>query len=204
MRKILFFDTETTGVPKDYKASYTDVDNWPRVISLAWMLVDEDGNIIRQSYELVKPDGWVMPTEKFWLDNGYTQETNMEKGLPIEQLLDAFYEAKMEADFLAAHNLNFDHRIVWAEFIRAGREPRSGMTKICTMMKSTNVCKIPAANGRGFKWPKLEELHRHLFGCDFGNAHDASSDVVACMECFFELTRMGVINLDSYAKTEAL
>ncbi|HRS66746.1 MAG TPA: 3'-5' exonuclease, partial [Spirochaetia bacterium] len=106
MRKILFFDTETTGVPKDYKASYTDVDNWPRVISLAWMLVDEDGNIIRQSYELVKPDGWVMPTEKFWLDNGYTQETNMEKGLPIEQLLDAFYEAKMEADFLAAHNLN--------------------------------------------------------------------------------------------------
>lgn len=33
--KILFIDSESTGLPKQYNASYEDVDNWPRVISLA-------------------------------------------------------------------------------------------------------------------------------------------------------------------------
>lgn len=27
---ILFFDTETTGVPKNYKAPVTDLENWHR------------------------------------------------------------------------------------------------------------------------------------------------------------------------------
>jgi hypothetical protein len=32
--KYLFFDTETTGVPKDYKAPSSDTDNWPRLQEL--------------------------------------------------------------------------------------------------------------------------------------------------------------------------
>lgn len=43
---LLFFDCETTGVPKNYQASYEDVDNWPRVISLAWILTSPDGTVI--------------------------------------------------------------------------------------------------------------------------------------------------------------
>ncbi len=35
--KYLFFDTETTGVPKDYKAPSSDTDNWPRMVQLASM-----------------------------------------------------------------------------------------------------------------------------------------------------------------------
>lgn len=37
----LFFDTETTGLPKEYRARTEDVDNWPRVVQLAWALYDE-------------------------------------------------------------------------------------------------------------------------------------------------------------------
>ncbi len=30
----LFFDTETTGLPKNWKASLTDLNNWPRLSEL--------------------------------------------------------------------------------------------------------------------------------------------------------------------------
>jgi hypothetical protein len=33
----LFFDTETTGLPKNYKAPVTDLNNWPRLVQLAWL-----------------------------------------------------------------------------------------------------------------------------------------------------------------------
>lgn len=199
--KFLFFDTETNGLPKAYNASYEDVDNWPRVLSIAWCLADIDGNIHDQQYHLIKPDGWQVPTEKFWIENGYTQEKSLAEGVPIAAALEAFMAAKLQADCLVAHNLNFDHRIVWAEFIRKGTPPRSGMMKICTMMKTTSYCKVPHANGRGgYKWPTLDELHNKVFGKSFENAHDALADVLAMKACFYELLKQGVISI---AKPEA-
>lgn len=192
---LLFFDCETTGLPKDYKASYTDVDNWPRVISLAWILAKDDGEIIRKKHCLIRPDGWQMPTEKFWIDNGFSHEKSMAEGLDINDVIDEFRFDKHQADALVGHNLSFDHRIVWAEHIRCSREPRSGMPKICTMMSSTNVCKIPKAKGYGYKWPKLEELYSFLFKKGFDNAHDALADVEATAECFFELVKRGHITM---------
>ena len=63
------------------------------------------------------------------------------------------------------------------------------------MMKSTSYCKLPGKNGKGFKWPKLEELYQVLFGKQMENAHDALADVMACKECFFELIKLGIITL---------
>ena len=40
----IFFDTETTGVPRDYKAPTTDTQNWPRLVQLGWILMDSEGN----------------------------------------------------------------------------------------------------------------------------------------------------------------
>lgn len=196
MAKILFFDTETTGTPKDYKASYEDVDNWPRITQIAWLLCDETGAVLSQYQSLVFPDGWEVPTEEFFINNNMSTERCAEEGFPIDGILEQFMAAKMEADFLAAHNLNFDHRVLWAEFIRAGMEPRRGMNKICTMMKSTSVCKLPSPTGRGFKWPKLEELYRFLFNKEMEGAHDAMADITATKDCFFELVNRGVISLE--------
>lgn len=47
-----------------------------------------------------------------------------------------------------------------------------------------------------FKWPKLIELHRKLFGTGFDDAHDALADVKACGKCFFEMKRRGIIKLE--------
>ena len=41
----LVFDTETTGLPKQYNAPLTDFDNWPRLVQLAWQLHDDKGQL---------------------------------------------------------------------------------------------------------------------------------------------------------------
>ena len=36
----LIFDTETTGAPKNWKAPVSDVDNWRRLVQIAWLQYD--------------------------------------------------------------------------------------------------------------------------------------------------------------------
>ncbi len=196
---LLFFDCETNGKPVAYGKSYTDLDNWPRVAQLAWILSDREGKIIDLQQWLIKPDGWAIPKEDFFINNGMTTERNHLYGHPIAPVLEAFLQAKYQADVLVAHNLSFDHPIVWAEIIRSGRQPRSGMLKVCTMKASTKFCNLPGK--RGPKWPTLQELHMTLFGKPFDGAHDAAADITATKDCFFELVRRGVIPMP--APTEA-
>lgn len=198
--KFLIFDCETTGKPKSYNASYEEVDNWPRVTQLAWVLCDDTGAIIASRQNLIFPDCWVIPDEPFFVENNMSTQRCIDEGKLIKEELEHFYAAKMQADVLVAHNLNFDHRIVWSEFIRAGMEPRRGMAKFCTMQKSTNYCKLPGK--RGYKWPTLTELHNVLFERDFEGAHDAIGDVVACKNCFFELIRIGAVDMPEPAPAE--
>lgn len=202
--KLLFFDCETNGLPKDYKASYTDLNNWPRVTSIAWILAAETGEMFACDHFLIRPDGWEIPKEKFWIDQGFSTERSLQEGTPIGHVLELFTAAKMRADVLVAHNLNFDHRIVWAEIIRSGRQPRSGMAKICTMISSTSYCRLPQPNGRkGIKWPSLAELYQKLFDQPFEGAHDAKADIMATAKCFYELVRLGVIRMPVIERQEA-
>lgn len=191
----LFFDTETTGVPKNYKASPTDVENWPRIIQLAWAYFDQDGSLIAKSCDLIYPNGWEIPEEKFWIDNGYSTEESKIKGVPIDKVLFRFLSVLDQCKYLIAHNLNFDKPIVQAEMIRLKMKSENRPSQFCTMMSTTNICKIPHSNGRGMKWPKLEELHRHLFKAEFEGAHDALNDVMATAKCFFELKSRNLISL---------
>lgn len=32
-----FFDTETTGIPKNWEAPVTDLSNWPRMVQIAYL-----------------------------------------------------------------------------------------------------------------------------------------------------------------------
>ena len=51
----LIFDTETTGLPKNWKAPITDTNNWPRCVQIAWQLHDELGELIEAQNYLIKP-----------------------------------------------------------------------------------------------------------------------------------------------------
>ena len=40
--KYLIFDASPIGKPKDYKAPFTDTFNWPRLIHLSWITLNDE------------------------------------------------------------------------------------------------------------------------------------------------------------------
>lgn len=205
--KILFFDTETTGLPKNWRAPMSDLNNWPDVIQLAWVVTDRDGNVLRRQKHMIKPDGWKVPVEKFWIDNGYSTEGCERDGIPMMYALDIFNSDLFTANVLVSHNMDYDYNVLGAEMLRRGNKVTlAALTRICTKVASTAYCKIPQTSGwgRGYKWPTLTELHTHLFGTGFDGAHDALADVIACKNSFFELVNRGVIKLPNVATESVL
>ena len=57
----LFFDTETTGLPKNWRAPVADLNNWPRLVQLAYLYCDGDGNTLLSGDYIIKPDGFLIP-----------------------------------------------------------------------------------------------------------------------------------------------
>ena len=192
----LFFDTETTGVPKNYQAPITDLNNWPRLVQLAWILCDENGNQRASYNQIIKPNGFNIPTDASNIHK-ITTEIALTKGVGLEDVLMRFVEVAQSADIIIGHNVDFDIKIVGAELLRIGNNFKVGnKPSICTMLESVNYCAIPSERDWGdpYKWPKLQELHKKLFGCEFANAHDAMTDIYATKQCFFELVRRDIIS----------
>ena len=42
----LVYDTETTGLPKNWNAPITDSDNWPRMVQISWQVHDIKGDLV--------------------------------------------------------------------------------------------------------------------------------------------------------------
>ncbi|MDP1621534.1 MAG: 3'-5' exonuclease [Bacteroidales bacterium] len=187
----LFFDTETTGLPRNWKAPVTDLNNWPRLVQLAFLFYDGKGNKISGGDHIIKPDGYSIPADVARI-HGISNERAVREGKPIAGVLMDFQALINEAEVLVAHNMSFDEKIAGAEFLRAGmKNPIPSKTKICTMQSTTNFCAI---NGPyGYKWPKLSELHYKLFRTGFDEAHNAAVDINATAKCFWELMRIGKI-----------
>lgn len=187
----LFFDTETTGLPKRWNAPVTDLDNWPRLVQLAWIECDDQGQILYSRDVIIRPVGFTIPSEVSQL-HGITTKIAQEKGRPLEEVMEEFAGKVDKATVLVGHNISFDECIVGAEFERLRMMTTLFLKpKYCTMKSSADYCKLPGK--KGFKSPRLSELHQILFGVGFDNAHNALADVEATVRCFWELKKRGVI-----------
>ncbi len=187
----LIFDTETTGLPKSWNAPITDTDNWPRCIQIAWQLHDNMGNLIENNDFLIKPDGFNIPYDAERI-HGISTELADEQGIDLDKGLQLFNEALKKTTFIVGQNVGFDINIMGCEFHRLGVE--NNLTDLplldtCTE-KTALMCQIPGGRGGKFKLPTLTELHNHLFGVGFGEAHNATADVEATTRCFLELIRL--------------
>jgi len=187
----LFFDTETTGLPRNWKAPVSDLNNWPRLVQLAFLYYDGNGNKISGGDFIIKPEGFTIPTDASRI-HGISTERAIREGQSIKTVLQNFQSLIGQASYLVAHNMSFDEKIVGAEFLRNGMQNSiQSKNKICTMERTTNFCAI---NGPyGYKWPKLPELHYKLFRTGFEETHNAAVDITATAKCFWELKRLGKI-----------
>jgi len=190
----LIYDTETTGLPRNYEAPVTDLDNWPRLVQLAWQLHDDKGKLIHAANHIVKPDGFTIPFNSEKIHGIYTEKA-LKDGVDLKNVLSEFEEDLLKADYVVGHNIDFDINIAGAEFLRMEMPNHLNEKNIIdTKTSSVDYCAIPGGRGGGFKWPKLSELYEKLFETSFKDAHNAAADVIATTRCFLELVRIGVID----------
>jgi DNA polymerase III epsilon subunit-like protein len=189
----LFFDTETTGIPGNWKAPLSDLDNWPRLVQIAWVQYDDNEKKILEQDYIIKPEGFSIPDDASRV-HGITTERAEKEGVELKKVLEEFSQLIDASGYLVAHNMAFDEKIVGAEFLRLNmRNSLFKSERFCTMKASTAFCELPGPYG--YKWPKLSELHIKLFSDEFEEAHNASVDIKACAKCFWELKQRGIIKI---------
>ncbi len=189
----LIFDTETTGLPKNFDAPHTDLENWPRLVQIAWQLHDSKGKLLSADNLIVKPEGFTIPynAEKV---HGISTEIALAQGHDLKKVLQKFATDIQKADLLIGHNIEFDLNIMGAEFIRTEVKSQLWDTEtLCTKLSTVDFVAIPGGKGGGYKWATLTELHQKLFGKGFDDAHDAAYDVEATARCFFGILAKKIV-----------
>lgn len=173
---IIYFDTETTGLTPG------------RIIQLSYV-IDNDGELTAKNFffavEYVPPEVVAI--------HGFSAEklAVLSNGKTFSDCIDEIDNDFKKADVIVAHNVNFDVKFLEAEFSYQDRIFKYNET-LDTMKYFCNVCKLPRANHKGYKYPKLVELTEFLdiYPYDitretinlFKNAssfHDARYDTVA-------------------------
>jgi DNA polymerase-3 subunit epsilon len=188
----LIIDCETTGLPRNWKAPISNLENWPRVVQIAWALYDRDDRHLESLTHLIRPDGFAIPDEAHRV-HGINTARAMAEGKKLATVLNDLSEATGRSQVIVAHNIRFDESVISAEYLRLNAKPPfAGKRRICTMAGATDFCRIQGPYG--YKWPTLSQLHWELFRSGYEEAHDAGADVAACAKCFFELKRRQVLS----------
>lgn len=187
MKTILFFDTETTGLPAWKEPSGSDKQ--PHLVQLAAILCNADTREVISTIDvIIKPDGWEIPRETIDV-HGITNEMALKVGIPEKEALELFLELRGDADRVA-YNKTFDQRIIRITTKRYSTEEVIDKWAIkddfhCAMIMAKPIVKCPAKTKGKFKNPKLQEAHQHFFGDQFDGAHSAMADTQACMRVYW-------------------
>ncbi|MBD74032.1 MAG: hypothetical protein CMM96_00860 [Rickettsiales bacterium] len=188
----LSFDTETTGIPKNFKISPNNSNtfNWDdaRVIEIAWIISDKYGNVIKENNYIIKPTGTFNISENNKKIHGYSQDYILNNGRNIKEILTMMIDDidKFNVNKFVAHNFDFDKNVILSEIFRMDDLTYKNIfTKphYCTMKEGTNITKLQ--NRYGYKRPKLSELCKYYnIQFDENYAHNALYDTTKTLECY--------------------
>lgn len=194
---ILFFDTETTGLPR--KAGST-LESQPHVVQLAASLYDDSRRPVMEISTMVQlQDGVVMPDIPFNV-HGISAEMARTYGLPVKTACALLSFMAIRADRMVAHNAQYDLQLLGFMAERIGVSPPipKALT-FCTCDAATPILNLPPTEkmkAAGFLKPKrakLEECYRHFFDEELSGAHDALVDTRGCARVYYHMLDKGFI-----------
>ena len=187
----LLFKVNTTGLPRKYNAPAGDVNNWPRVVQLAWIVIDKRGNSIESTDFIIKPEGYTIPYNAAKI-HGISNQIALDNGVYLQSVLNIFNDLLYTTKHAVAYNLSFDEKVLTAEYIRKNiTTTLPYKKKISLMSVATDLCQIQGPYG--FKFPRLSELYQKLFQQPYSITNDALMDLKATEKCFREMQRRNLI-----------
>jgi DNA polymerase III epsilon subunit-like protein len=187
-----------------------------RIVSIAWSFIPTFNKStlpeqpIQSAIRFPPPEILDIPTSHI---HGITYEMAKQQGIPFADILEdndnrnsygnsnncgGLENAILNAEYIIAHNVMFDVHILLNELWRLGNDSAIACIAhinkllamgrcICSGELGRGICKIPYKNSKRYKMPKLVELYRHFFECEFEGQHSADGDVRALLYC---LSRM--------------
>lgn len=190
---ILFFDTETSGlVQRDLTH---DHPAQPDLVQLGLVLCDDDGTERACAELVVQQNERQVPAAAVAV-HGIDAAISDRVGFRLVTVVSIFYAFRAHAQRIAAHNLDFDERVLATASFRSGRPPGSPgiVERSCTAEMAEPILRLPPtarmkATGMSdkFKKPTLDECHRYYFGAPVERAHSALADARACSRVYFAL-----------------
>jgi DNA polymerase-3 subunit epsilon len=193
MNTLLFYDTETTGLPL-YSEPSTD-PRQPHITQIAAELCNaETGETLAAMNLLIKPTDWTIPDDIATL-TGITTEKAQAFGVPIEDALRLFFSMWQHCTLRVAHNQPFDARIVRIAMLldwvceESFAEQWKSAPAFCTQAKSTKIVNTAREPGCKLKTANLREAYKHFTGLELINAHNAAADVAACKAVYFGIQK---------------
>jgi len=177
---ILFVDTETTGL----KA--------PTMVSIAWILTYDTGEILQEEHHIIRPNGWTIPVEASNI-HGITTDAAMDIGKPLSYVMDLFTRDFMRAGVIVAHNMVFDLNVIDRALISLGRTPLSqtGRKFLCTMRYAQRSGPCTKFN--------LNNLYMYAFNSSPPYPlHDALGDTLTLKDIVFKLWKYRDLLAASY------
>jgi DNA polymerase III epsilon subunit-like protein len=203
--KILVFDTETTGKIDKY-ADLSETEKQPYIVQFSYVMYDTDKNNLLMNDNIIKiPKDIVIPDECINI-HGITQEKCQKEGIILYKVLSNFFVNVKQADYMIGHNLEFDVKMLIIEFHRLKEESgddeaydriidyfekgkQFSSKCFCTMKNTADICKLenPNKKSKEYKYPRLGELHKHLFSYEPKNLHNSLFDVIITLRCFYKM-----------------
>lgn len=203
--RILVFDTETTGLPKYRNASVSDSDAWPYIVQWSWLVFDVDTqSIVNVHDHIIKLPPSIRIPEESTAIHGITNDMMRTKGKLFKYALTNFIADYERCDYIVAHNIEFDRKMVEAECFRHHLPvnyvwSRKRVKEYCTMKRTKSLCGMKGILRYGenkgqqyIRYPKLIELHQTLFDTNtnktpLNHLHNSLMDILVCFRCFYVL-----------------
>ncbi|MBW4891632.1 3'-5' exonuclease [Mucilaginibacter sp. HMF5004] len=195
---LLFIDTETSGLPKNWNLPYSDDKNWPHAVQISWIIYTSDQVEVKREDHYIKDDDFEINNEAFKI-HGITRSFLNMHGVYRKDVLSSLADdLNKYQPLVVGHFVELDFHITGADFYRTGiSQPMDSLQMYCTMLGTTNFLRNPQT-----RYLKLNQLYSLLFNRQLSNHHNAMVDALATAECFFELVRMGSIDDDKIARQQ--
>lgn len=178
--RALIFDTETTDL---LSPSAAPLKLQPHIMEFFGHIVEDDGTVIEELEFRCNP-GVPIP-EKVQKITRIT-DADVSHLPPFKEFSGQVLRIIANAEAVVAHNLSYDFQVVTHEFTRIDPSLRIKwpLKRICTVQETE------ALKGKRLT---LTDLHTHLFGEAFKDAHSARADVMALTRCWVELRKMEMV-----------
>ncbi|MGI4874105.1 MAG: 3'-5' exonuclease [Janthinobacterium lividum] len=186
---LLFVDTETSGLPTDWRRPYAEPGAWPHVAQIAWLVYTAAGELVRTENHYIRPSDYDLTPASMQV-HGLTLAFLHEHGKGRREVMQLLHDDLLKyKPLVVGHFIELDYHMMGVSFHRAGlSNPLPGLPTFCTMRLTERFWQ-PMRQ----QYLRLADLYQRQFGRAMLRQHDALADAEATAQCFFELERTGDI-----------